>query len=306
MAKIQSKITGDVFEAPAADFANEADFTLVDDATPITTTLIPNAGGSSAQADTTQASGTTDGSADTTGAPTDLGNADAATDPSGSATAASADISALADSGNVDAATLGTSTGTAASTSANNPITADTVVPTTDTPVTEVPAASTASSSADSYLPSDTASAGALDASSGDLPVTASQVILGEPLGAVSATDNSQSSAPDTSENSLDPSSTASSESSTVSDSAAADAATPVDPIQPPVTDSVTSSPTGGPTAGNGATLDAKSKHIVADQLESDSLYAIGQLVTVTDSLKHAADAFFDQVRSQIDVEAAS
>lgn len=72
-----------------------------------------------------------------------------------------------------------------------------------------------------------------------------------------------------------------------------------------PPTDSVSGNPTGGPTAGNGATLDARGKHIVADQLESDTLFAIAQIVTPTDSLKHAADAFFDQVRSQIDVEAA-
>jgi hypothetical protein len=85
----------------------------------------------------------------------------------------------------------------------------------------------------------------------------------------------------------------------------------PVDPVtlnptQPPVTDSATGNPTGGPTPGNGATLDARGKHIVADQLESDMLFAIAQIITPTDSLKHAADAFFDQVRSQIDVEAAS
>jgi hypothetical protein len=79
-----------------------------------------------------------------------------------------------------------------------------------------------------------------------------------------------------------------------------------LNPTQPPVTDSATGNPTGGPTAGNGATLDARGKHIVADQLESDMLFAIAQIITPTDSIKHAADAFFDQVRSQIDVEAAS
>lgn len=87
-------------------------------------------------------------------------------------------------------------------------------------------------------------------------------------------------------------------------DSAVADPAT-LNPTQPPVTDSATGNPTGGPTPGNGATLDAKGKHIVTDQLESDMLFAIAQIITPTDSLKHAADAFFDQVRSQIDVEAA-
>jgi hypothetical protein len=35
-------------------------------------------------------------------------------------------------------------------------------------------------------------------------------------------------------------------------------------------------------------------------------VFAIAQIITPTDSIKHAADAFFDQVRSQIDVEAAS
>lgn len=313
MAKIQSKQTGDVFEAPAQDFVNEADFTIVDDSTPVTADApnVPSVGGTSAPAATDSTSGTTDGTADTSSATNtapasaDLGNAAAATDPSDNATAASADSSASGDLGNVQAVPAATSI-ESSPTLANNPITADTVVPTTDTPVTKVPTASTASSSADSSLPSDTASVGALDASSGDLPVTASQVILGEPLGAVSATDNSQSSAPDTSENSLDPSSTASSESSTVSDSAASDAVSPLVTEQPPVTDSVTGSPTGGPSAGKGNTLDAKSKHIVADQLENDTLFAISQIVTPSDSLRHAADAFFDQVRSQIDVEAAA
>jgi hypothetical protein len=93
--------------------------------------------------------------------------------------------------------------------------------------------------------------------------------------------------------------------SGTTADVAAADPVT-LNPITPPVTDSVTGNPTGGPTPGNGATLDARGKHIVADQLESDMLFAIAQIITPTDSIKHAADAFFDQVRSQIDVEAAS
>lgn len=42
MARIKSKITGDVFEAPAADFAQEPDFDIVDSSTPITTETVPN------------------------------------------------------------------------------------------------------------------------------------------------------------------------------------------------------------------------------------------------------------------------
>jgi hypothetical protein len=52
--------------------------------------------------------------------------------------------------------------------------------------------------------------------------------------------------------------------------------------------------------------LDTNSKHIVADQMESDALFAVAQLVTVNDSIKHAADAFFGQVHSLIDAEAAA
>jgi hypothetical protein len=92
--------------------------------------------------------------------------------------------------------------------------------------------------------------------------------------------------------------------SSSLNDTEAADNATPVVNPGTPPTDSVTSSPTGGPTPGNGATLDAKSKHLVATQLEADVLFAIAQLITVTDTISHAADAFFAQVTSQIDVEA--
>lgn len=53
------------------------------------------------------------------------------------------------------------------------------------------------------------------------------------------------------------------------------------------------------------AILDVKSKHVIADQLESDLKFALAQIVAVSDHLKHAAAALFDQLHSHIDNEAA-
>jgi hypothetical protein len=218
MAKIKALKTGDIFEAPAADFEGEADFQVVDDSTPTTIDVPPSVGNDTA--------------------PT--------------AGVASAPVAVIGDV-------------------VGEP------VPAVD--------ASTGATSGDAVSGTDTASG----LTSGD--VVGNAGVVSAPLA------DSTGAAP--SGTTVD-----APVSNPTSDTGAADAATPVVNPGTPPTDSVASSPTGGPTPGSGATLDAKSKHLVAAQLEADVLFAVAQLVTVTDTISHAADAFFTQVTSQIDVEA--
>jgi hypothetical protein len=266
MARIKNNLTGDVFEAPARDFANEADFTIVDSSTPVTAeppvavsdtgesglpasapVELASSGSTSTRIDIPsleQVSIQTDASPATTSVST--------TDPAPTADSTTDGIepSAQGDLGNVFS----------------------TVTDSGTTPTTESPAAATSDT--------DTTAATA-DASAS--PSTMNTSTAGTDLGNVDASTSLAGAATDA---------------TTVADPVT------LNPITPPVTDSVTGNPTGGPTAGNGATLDAKGKHIVANQLESDMLFAIAQIITPTASIKHAADAFFDQVRSQIDIEA--
>jgi hypothetical protein len=76
--------------------------------------------------------------------------------------------------------------------------------------------------------------------------------------------------------------------------------------LDPAAGSASTPSATTSPASSASASLTTPAKHIVATQLEADILFAVAQLVTPTDSIKHAADAFFAMVNSQIDVEAAS
>lgn len=211
MSKIKALKTGDVFEAPAADFVGEADFEVVDDSTP-TTIDVPPA----------------------------VGNGIAPTAPG-----ASSPVDATGDVGNASMLSSGSQTG--------------------------------AVNGSPSTSNDDVGNAGAVLAPLVDSTGVAPSV----------TTEDAPASNP-------------------TSDTEAADATTLVANPGTPPTDSVNASPTGGPTPGNGATLDAKSKHLVATQLEADVLFAVAQLVTVTDTISHAADAFFAQVTSQIDVEAAT
>jgi hypothetical protein len=230
MSRIKNNLTGDVFEAPARDFANEPDFTIVDSSTPITADAPPVAVSAPGESDTpvsAPAEQASSGSTDTLGSTPSSGQASTQTDASPSS---SSDLSTTPLDGTVMPDDVGNDSHSISS-------------------------SSEAASSTDGSTNTD---ASTVDAS------TPQQ-----------------------------------------SDSTSADASTPVNTAQPPVTDSVNGAPTGGPTAGNGATLDAKGKHIVADQLESDLRFAFAQLVSVGDHLTHAAKALFDQLHSHIDAEAA-
>lgn len=241
MSKIKALKTGDVFEAPAADFEGEADFQVVDDSTPVTLSVPPGNGTAPTVGDASAPVGATDSSV---GEP--VLAVDASTGAASGDAVSGTDTASGLTSGEVGNVTglTDASVGTAA---------------------TDVVGPSSLSDSPASIAPVD---------------------VVGNVAAGV---DDSASVA-----------------SVNTTDTQAADNATPVATPGTPPTDSVNASPTGGPTPGNGATLDAKSKHLVATQLEADVLFAIAQLVTVTPSLQHAADAFFAQVTSQIDVEAAA
>lgn len=256
MSKIKSKVTGDVFEAPATDFTNEVDFEVVDDSTPITLAAPPLGESPS--------TGTDSGTVLPTSLPVDT--SDTGTSP--------APVDATASVSTVS----------------------------TSSPSTDVLGNGTAPTAGDASAPV---------AATGDVgePVPAVNATTGATSGdAVSGTDTASGSPSGEVGNGIETSDAGSSTevSNTSSDTEAADNATSVVNPGTPPTDSVNASPTGGPTPGNGATLDAKSKHLVAGQIEADVLFMVGQIVTVTPSLQHAAEAFFAQVTSQIDVEAVT
>ncbi|SAL47133.1 hypothetical protein AWB74_02107 [Caballeronia arvi] len=270
MAKIKSKITGDEFDAPAVDFQNEADFEIIDSGNELTD-------GAASDTALSVTSGTTESTAGTSSA-TDTDQP--ASQPTEAASTAT--DSAASEQG----AELGNVPGSSSIGSMNGEPEASTTgsdSPTADVGNVAATGISPAASDSDASPVADQAPSNV----STDSPLQSSDVSDAEVPVAPDAAPTPEQAAEGT------------------TDTAAADAATPIDTTVSPVVDSVTGNPTGGPSAGNGATLDSKGKHIVADQLESDTLYAIGQLVAVNDNLKHAADAFFDQVRSQIDVEAA-
>jgi hypothetical protein len=280
MAKITSKITGDQFEAPAADFTDEPHFEVTDAGNELTD------GAVSAPAPSVT-SGTTESITDTSSAapaapsdaPVDAGNVEASS-PAGST------------SGDASPSTIGTDdTGLVSGVDLHadgTPLDAGNVAPVEPSPSTSagassVDASSTASSAVDAGTAPDGDAGNAAPAAS-----TADVAPTGDVGNVDVSTDPSVSATP-----------------ASIADSAAADAVTPVNPITPAVTDSVTGSPTGGPSAGAGETLDAKEKHQVLSILESGLVRELADVVQWTDQLQHAADAFFTAVHSQIDVEAA-
>lgn len=274
MARIKNNLTGDVFEAPARDFANEADFTLVDSSTPITTEP-PVAASAAGEPDTSVSALVEPVSSGSTGTQADTPSLDLVstqTDPT---------ISTMP-----------------ASTSTNTP---DGTAPSVPGDVGNVQVSGTFSASSDansnqassSSVLTDGNSSGngaATDVQSQAAALLEASAKFGALADQIAAT------------GSIDPATFE--QAKQAGNNLSALAPTTLNPIMPPVTDSVTGNPTGGPTPGNGTTLDARGKHIVADQLEADILFALAQIITPTDSLRHSADAFFDQVRSQIDVEA--
>lgn len=277
MARIKNNLTGDVFEGPARDFANEADFTIVDSSTPLTDeppVAVSDTGEpvTPASAPAEQASS---GSTDTPAATPSLDLVSTQIDPTISTMPASTSTntpdgtapSVPGDAGNVAA-------------DANVVVSAPASV-TTDPNV----GASTPPAGAVTDVQSQAAALLEASAKAGAL---ADQIF--DQMAATGSIDPATFEQAKQAGNNL----------------LALASATTLNPIMPPVTDSVNGNPTGGPTPGNGNTLDARGKHIVADQLEADILFALAQIITPTDSLRHSADAFFDQVRSQIDVEAAS
>jgi hypothetical protein len=274
MARIKNNLTGDVFEAPARDFASEADFTIVDSSTPVTAEP-PVAASASGESDTPASAPAEQASSGTTDTPDATPSTDLAStqiDPTISTTPASTSTS--------------TPDGTAPSAQGE----AGNVSGDTSSVSPQEPGSQTNSQAS-------TISTGGEDSAPSSSQGEAGNVAADAPASAITPAE--PTSSPSTSADAKPGTVASQSSEAEVSDPAT------LNPVQPPVTDSTTGNPTGGPTPGNGATLDAKGKHIVADQLEADMLFAIAQIITPTDSIKHAADAFFDQVRSQIDVEAA-
>jgi hypothetical protein len=280
MSRIKNNLTGDVFEAPARDFANEADFTIVDDSTPITAEP-PVAVSAAGEPDTSASVPVEPASSGTTGIPdaipsSDLTSTQTAADPATSSAPASPPTT--------------TQAGTAPSGQGDDPNVSSTVtdsgtttVPTpVDTSATDTTAATADASTSPSTVSTSTA---------GTEPAAPAASASGEPVGTPS--DSSPSAATSQPASGTGDLGNVSGAASPTSVDLSADAAASNVP------------PTLSPVPSAKPALDVNSKHVVADQLESDALFAIAQLVTPTDSIKHAADAFFGLVHSQIDVEAA-
>jgi glucoamylase len=264
MAKITSKITGDQFEAPAADFTDEPHFEVTDAGNELT-----------------------DGAALATAPSVTSGTTESTTDTSSAAPVAPSD--APVDSGNVEASSPAGSTSGDASPSATGTADLGNVAASSDTSTTDTTSdgslvtgdATTVQNGADLH-----ADGTPLDAGNAAPAASTADVAPTGDVGNVDAsTAPSDSATP-----------------ASVADSAAADAATPVAVVATPSTDSVSASPTGGPTAGAGSTLDAKDKHQVLAILESGLVSELADVVQWTEQLQHAADAFFTALHSQIDV----
>ncbi|MEX3629074.1 MAG: hypothetical protein VB138_05820 [Burkholderia sp.] len=274
MARIKNNATGDVFEAPARDFANEADFTIVDSSTPITADAPVVSVSAAGEPDTAASAPVDPASSGSTSTPVAIPSSDQTSTPTSDSSPSSSEPtstpagtapSVQGDAGNVTGSNAlpsspETSNGTVSSSDSSLPLNSG-----------------SANSNVESATPStDTASnSGSLSSSAstgeqGNVAVSTSPVV--DATGAVSGdTGNAPVGAV----------------------ASATDAATPS-----------AADPTPAPVVAPAPTLDAEGKHIVSDQLEADMLFAVAQLVTPTDSIKHAADAFFGAVRSQIDVEA--